>query len=57
MTEPFDKNIIRNIKDSEGNDIQDIMVISTGGGLWPTITKRAWKILSRTERKVQFLGY
>ena len=35
----------------------DIMVIDSGGGLSPTITKTAWKILSRTERKVQFLGY
>ena len=33
------------------------MIIDSGGGLSPTITKTAWKILSRTERKIQFLGY
>ena len=33
------------------------MVIDLGDALSPTITKTAWKILSRTERKVQFLGY
>ena len=27
------------------------MIIDSGGGLSPTITKTAWKILSRTERK------
>ena len=27
------------------------MIIDSGGGLSPTITKIAWKILSRTERK------
>ena len=33
------------------------MVIDSGGGFSPTITKTAWKIVSRTERQVQFLGY
>ena len=30
------------------------MVIDSGDGLTPTITKTAWKILLRTKRKVQF---
>ena len=33
------------------------MILDSGGGLSPTITKTAWKILSKTERKIQFLGY
>ena len=33
------------------------MVIDSGGGLSPAITATAWNIISRTERKIQFLGY
>ena len=33
------------------------MVIDSGGGLSSTITEVAQKVLSRTEKKVQFLGY
>ena len=33
------------------------MVIDSGGGSSPTITKTAWTIISRTERQIQFLGY
>ena len=51
------KKKIRNVKTNEEKGTDNIMIIDTGGGLSPTITKTAWKILSRTERKIQFLGY
>jgi len=36
---------------------QDIMVIDTGGGMNATITKRAWKILHRTNHQTAMVGY
>ena len=54
LIEPEGKKKIRNIKNMEDKNKINIILIDSGGGLPPTITKTAWKILSRTERKVQF---
>ena len=36
---------------------QDVLVIDTGGGKTATITKRAWKILHRTNHRTAMQGY
>jgi hypothetical protein len=36
---------------------EDILVIDTGGGMNATITKRAWKILHRTNHQTAMVGY
>ena len=57
LVEPKGKQKIRNIKGKQEETKDHIMVIDSGGGFSPTITETAWKIVSRTERQVQFLGY
>ena len=51
LHESKSKKNIRSIKNVKEKNTDNIMIIDSGGGLSPTITKTAWKILSRTERK------
>ena len=51
LTDDEEEDTVQKIRKLSGE------IIDSGGGLSPTITKMAWKILSRTERKIQFLGF
>ena len=39
------------------NDSSDILIFDTGGGKFPTITSKAWHVLSRTNHKSAMSGY
>ncbi|MGH7954924.1 MAG: hypothetical protein ACREOZ_03095, partial [Gloeomargaritales cyanobacterium] len=42
---------------NKGQEIKDVLIVDSGGGMCGTITNRAWKILERTNELMEVHGY